>query len=100
TTGLTSCPAGRPGRAAPGAAVCVAGDVPVADPGPCCTPRQSRLPLCHTPSRRPRRKSDENLAEGAGPKSEASSFFDSPNLSPIPAVARAGLPHSASQNVV
>lgn len=73
--------------------------VPVADPGPCCTPRQSRLPLCHTPSRRPRRKSDEKLVEGAGPKSETSSFFDSPNLSPIPAVARAGPPHSASQNV-
>ncbi|CAM9300198.1 unnamed protein product [Ectocarpus sp. 12 AP-2014] len=101
TTGLASCPAGRPGRAAPGAAVCVAGDgKPAADLGPCCTPRQPRLPLCHTPSRRPRRKSDENLAQGAGSKSEASSFFDSPNLSPIPAVARAGLPHSSSQNVV
>ncbi|CAM9347714.1 unnamed protein product [Ectocarpus sp. 4 AP-2014] len=100
TAGLASRLAGRPARAAPGAAVCVAGDVPVADPGPCCTPRQSRLPLCHTPSRQPRRKSDENLAEGAGSKSEASSFFDSPNLSPIPAVARAGLPSSTSQNVV
>ncbi|CAB1118197.1 unnamed protein product [Ectocarpus sp. CCAP 1310/34] len=96
TGGLASRPAGKPERAAPGAAVCVPGD----DPGPCCTPRQSRLPLCHTPSRRPRLKSDEYLAEGAGPKSGTSSFFDSPNLSPIPAVAHAGLPHSACQNVV
>ncbi|CAM9192984.1 unnamed protein product [Ectocarpus fasciculatus] len=96
--GLASRPAGKQERAAPGGAGCIPGDVPVADPGPCCTPRQSRLPLCHTPSRRPRRKSDEDLVEGAGPKSENSSFFDSPNLSPIPAVARAGPPHSVSQN--
>ncbi|CAM9395960.1 unnamed protein product, partial [Scytosiphon promiscuus] len=54
---------------------------------PCFTPRQFQPTLCQTPRRCPRRGCAERLSGGAGAASGASSFFDSPNLSPI-AVAR------------
>ncbi|CAM9389821.1 unnamed protein product, partial [Hapterophycus canaliculatus] len=54
---------------------------------PCFTPKQSQATLCQTPRRCPKLGCAERprLAGGAGPASQAASFFNSPNLSPIPA---------------